>query len=159
GSSALQSAGAPEAKAGSMSAALAPRGFDPWLLWRLVGAAVLAGALTWFFVDWLNDGYRRPALATLSHLGFIVLVPAVVAGIATRFRPQRREWLALGLIAAATMAGVFAHDIYDKLTYDNSREAVWSSSASALVMTLCAGMALVLASFVLARWQALNADG
>lgn len=72
---------------------------------------------------------------------------------------QRVEWLALGLVAAATMAGVFAHDVYDKLSHDNSREAIWSAVASAFVTALCAGMALVLGAFVAARRRAVGAEG
>ena len=142
-----------------MSALLTPSQVDPWLMWRLAGTLLLAGAASWVFLDWLDDGHRRPALWTLSQLGFIVLAPGVVAGIATRFRPQRGEWLALGLIAATTMAVVFAHNAYDQLSYDNSREVVLSGTTSTFVTTLCAGMALVLATYVVARRRTVRVEG
>ena len=137
-----------------MSALLATRQIEPWLLWRLAGALVLAGAASWAFLDWLDVGHRA-AVWTLSQLGFIVLVPGTVAGIATRFRPRRGEWLVLGIAAAAVTAGVFARNAYGKLSYDNSREVVLSGTTSTFVMTLCAGMALVLT----ARRRAFGAEG
>jgi len=141
-----------------MSGLLTARQLDLWLVWRLAGAFLLAGATSWVFLDWLDDGYRRPAVSALSQLGFIVLVPGVVAGIATRFRPRRAEWLALGVAAAAAMAAVFAHNAYDQLSYDNSREAVLSGTTSTFVLTLWAGMALVLVAFVAAHRRAVGAE-